>query len=103
MKKWFRDAGIADPRVLMHFCTSNFAATLQMLPKMLFLLQRCHAADQKLNKWYFHLQKSIQNHYRTEGNCLFFGDAKDILSGEKDLHFIDMSNFAEMMQGLNLQ
>jgi hypothetical protein len=87
MKQWLVAAGIAPATPgtitkLMHYCFSKHPAPKQMLPKLLALLKCCHASKQKLSTWYFDLQESIQNHYCTEGNCIFFGDAKEILSGE---------------------
>jgi hypothetical protein len=90
--------------MLMHFCSSKFPATKQMLPKLLALLQRCHASDQKANRWYFNLQETIQNHFTAEGNCFFFGDAKEILSGRLDYCMEEINcNAAEKLQELNLQ
>jgi hypothetical protein len=86
MKQLLKDAGIDQTtwshQVLMHFCSCKFPATKQMLPKLLALLQRCHASGEMSNQWYFNLRKVIQNHYKTQGNCLFYGDAEEILRGE---------------------
>jgi hypothetical protein len=63
--------------MVMHFCSSKFPATQaeDMLPKMLTLVQKCHASDQKSNRWYFNLQdESIQNHFSAEVSCFFFGE-----------------------------
>jgi hypothetical protein len=67
---------------LEHLCGSRHPAPKPMVPKILALLKCCHASKQKLCNWYFDLQDTLQNHYTTEGNCIFFGDAKEILSGE---------------------
>jgi hypothetical protein len=69
---------------LTHFCYSNLPATKQLLPNLITLVKDyCHKVDQnKLSMWHFGLLQTIQNHYMTEGNCLFFGDAKEILNGE---------------------
>jgi hypothetical protein len=84
------DAGIdTTPHAMMPLvqCISfHLPVPKQLLPKMLALLEYCHASDQKSTQWYFKLQDSIRNHYKTEGNCLFFGEAKKILSGEVDLN-----------------
>jgi hypothetical protein len=69
---------------LMLFHSSELPVTKQMLPKLIALLQYCHDSDKKANTWFCLLQQAIENHYRTEGNCLLFGDAKEILSGEMD-------------------
>jgi hypothetical protein len=94
LQQWLKDAGFemltsqGDKSAmlikLMHCCCARFPATKPMLPKMLALLQLCKAPGLKSSKLYFYLQKSIENHYRTEGNCFLFGDAKEILSGELD-------------------
>jgi hypothetical protein len=70
--------------MLMHFCYNMLPATKPMLPKLLALLQCCFESGQKSKLWYILVQENIQNHYRTEGTCLFYGDAKKILSGELD-------------------
>jgi hypothetical protein len=94
MKQWFKAAGVTDPQFktkVMHFCCSRFPATKEMLPKLLTLLQSCHESDHKSTQWYHFLQMSIQDHFRTKGCCMFFGDAKQILSGEMQY---DMSKFS---------
>jgi hypothetical protein len=57
MKQLLKDAGIDQTtwshQVLMHFCSCKFPATKQMLPKLLALLQRCHASGEMSNQWYF--------------------------------------------------
>jgi hypothetical protein len=78
LKRWLQAGGIKQTK----FCNAELPVTKQMLPKLLVLLQHCHASGQKSNQLYFNLQKTIQNHYMTEGNCFFFGDSKEILSGE---------------------
>jgi hypothetical protein len=88
MMQWFENADYVAPRVtsmLMNFYVSNLPATKPMLPKLLTLLQHCHDFSQTSNGWYIYLQEIIQNHYKTEGNCLFYDDSKEILSGEVDL------------------
>jgi hypothetical protein len=97
MMQWFLDAGLSDPHeaaMLRHFCYSKLPATNQMLPKMISLLQCCHAPDQNQKKLtqcqlYYYLQESVMNHFKTEGSCLFIDDAKEILSGQKE--YMDMS------------
>jgi hypothetical protein len=95
MMEWFSAAGLADPleaAMLRHFCYSKLPATKKMLPKMLNLLFCCHSPDQKKLtqcQLYYNLQQSVMNHFKAEGSCLFFGDAKEILSGETE--YMDMS------------
>jgi hypothetical protein len=95
--QWFRDAGRFDVKVLLklrHFCDSNLPATKQMIPLLLALLHSYHTSDEKLTQWYYTLQICIQNYFKTEGSCLFLGDAKEILSGE--LQFDMSKHYAEM-------
>jgi hypothetical protein len=66
--------------LMMHLCFGNLPATKPMLPKLMALLKWC----QKSNQMYFRVQQSIEYYYYTESNCLFFGDAKKILSGKLD-------------------
>jgi len=101
------DAGIdqttpTEEAVLMHFCNSQLPVPKPLLPKLLTLLKCCHESGQKLSNWYFALQETIQNHYRSEGNCFFFGDAKQILSGEMDYSMEEMGVYVEKMQALSL-
>jgi hypothetical protein len=92
LQKWLAQAVGIKPnpasadtiRQLMYFCSSRHPAPKQLLPKLVSLLKLCHASDQKMTNWYFDLQETILNHYLTEGNCFFFGGAKEILSGEQD-------------------
>jgi hypothetical protein len=89
MKMWLGQEGVdmtdqwAYTRVLC-FCFKHLPAPKQILPKMIALLQLFHESGQNSSGFYFGLQKSIQNHYRTEGNCLFFEDAKEIHDGDPD-------------------
>jgi hypothetical protein len=103
MRQWLLDecSDLTSPALtqLMLFCSCSLLVTKQMLPKLVALLKRCHVFGQESNRWYIILQHSIRDHYMTEGSCLFFGDAKEILSGELDL---DMDN-VEKLQGLNLR
>jgi len=112
MRQWFTEAGMDQMNapwersvasMVMHFCSSKLPATKQMLPKMLTLLQQCHASDQKSNRWYFNLQESIQNHFTAEGSCFFFGNAKEILSGQLDYRMEEIDyNTDEKLQELNI-
>lgn len=92
MRLWIEDAGIdlnsGACEMLMHFSNSMFPATKQMLPTLVAVLQSCHASGHKSNHWYFMLQETIQNHFMAKGNCFFFGDAKEILSGEVDYDLV---------------
>jgi len=108
MSQWLAAAGIdvTTPwalATLMHFCYFNLPATKQMLPKLLALLNCCHTSGQRLSQWHFNLQQTILNNYRAEGNCLFFGDAKEILCGELNYGMEETDMNVERMQGLNLQ
>jgi hypothetical protein len=87
LRQWLIDAGFdkTSSSTLMSLCHCKHPATKQMLPKLLSILKLCHGSDQKATQLYFNLQKSIQNHYRTEGNCLFLGAAKEILSGAGEI------------------
>jgi hypothetical protein len=82
--QWMKDFGIndRDGAQLMHFCNSEFAATKQMLPNLITMLQCCHDSGHKMTLWYYNVQTSITNYFRTKGSCLFLDDAKEILSGE---------------------
>jgi hypothetical protein len=86
--KWFRAAGCAyHPRFgssLIPFCSSGMPATKEILPKLLLLMQCYHESKQKFTRWYYILQTSIVCSYKTEGTCVFYDDAKEILNGEKD-------------------
>jgi hypothetical protein len=86
---------------MMHFCFGNLPATKPMLPKLMALLKWCQKTGQKSNQMYFRVQQSIEYYYYTESNCLFFGDAKEILSGELDYDTEENDNI-EKIQGLNL-
>jgi len=76
------DAGIELANVVELKKFSIFSDK-EMLPKMVHVLKGLHKKNKKLNQWYFQIQESIKNHYRTQGNCFFFNDAKDILTGVK--------------------
>lgn len=89
MMHWLVKAGIKPTNKkeiskLTYFCNFNAPVTKQMLPKLLALLRSFHKSDQKVSTWYFQLQETIKNHYRTKGSCLFFEDSIEILSGEKE-------------------
>jgi len=66
-----------------HFLAYNSPTDLELLPKMKNLLEQMHKKGERMNQLYFGLQECIKNYYRTQGNCLFFNDAKDILRGAK--------------------
>jgi hypothetical protein len=83
----------------MYFCSTELPATKQMLPKLVAVLKSCLASDQSSNQWYIILQQNIENHYLTEGNCFFFGDAKEILSGEMEYDLEEIKK----LRGLSLQ
>jgi hypothetical protein len=63
---------------LIDFCTRESPAPKRMLPKLISLLQYCHETDQKSSRFYFDVQKTIQNHYVTEGSSCFFDDAEKV-------------------------
>jgi hypothetical protein len=89
MAQWLKKAGFKkgsnkEIAKLTYFCSFNAPVTKPMLPKLLSLLSSFHNSNQKLSTWYFQLQETIKNHYRTKGSCLFFEDSVEILSGEKD-------------------
>ena len=106
MLQWYRllDIDLTTMKAvekLNLFCFSNLRATKLLLPKLIALARHCHSYDQKLSMWYYGLLKTIMGHYYTEGNCLFFGDAEEILSGEKDydmdeLHSVMTDNLKNM-------
>lgn len=68
---------------LLYFCEYSIPADMELLPKMLTLLQEFHKTGNKMNQWYFQMQDCIKNHYRIQGNCFFFKDSKEILKGTK--------------------
>jgi hypothetical protein len=106
MQHWHTAADIdlatSTLTLLMYFCSSKHPAPKQLLPKLVALLQCCYVSGEKLNRWYFDLQEAIQNYYSTEGNCLFFGDAKEILSGEV-AYGMEEINLFKKLRGLNLK
>lgn len=73
----------------IYYCDYVVPVDKEMLPKMLALLWELNKSGAKMNQWYFKMQECIKNHYRTKGNCYFFKDAKDILSGAKKLDVED--------------
>jgi hypothetical protein len=89
--------------MLMQFRSSNLPVTKEMLPKLIGLVKSCHASGNMANRWCLLLQQAIENHYMTEGNCLFFDDAEVLLSGEKDYDMTALNLYIKKMQGLNLQ
>jgi hypothetical protein len=105
MWQWFTAASIdmSAPKLslMMLFCTSNLPVTKQILPNLVALLKCCKKTVQASNQLYFLVQQAIEYYYYTEGNCLFFGDAKEILSGEKDYDMEENDNVEEM-QRMNL-
>jgi hypothetical protein len=82
----------------MFLCFTKHPASKQMLPILVALLKLCHASDQKMCNWYFHVQETIQNHYWTEGNSFFFGGAEKILSGEMDFGTEEINKLQELYQ-----
>jgi hypothetical protein len=84
VKAGFKTRSEKEMSKLFYFCSCNAPVTKPMLPKLLSLLHSFHHSDQKVSTWYFQLQETIKNHYRTKGSCLFFEDSVKILSGEKD-------------------
>lgn len=96
-------AGAADPqtgKMLMHCCSSDFPPTKQMMPKLIALLEFYKASGQKLTQLYYKLQICVKYYYQTEGNCLFYGDAKEIVRGEMDY---DMAKILSIMQNINFR
>lgn len=96
MKVWLAEAGV-DPTYspleamkVMHLCLTGMPAPKPMMPMLLKVLKICHDAQPQANKWYYNLNTIIQNHFRTQGNCFFFGDAEKILNGEMDIPMIDL-------------
>lgn len=85
MTRWFKKSGLAKEANTLKFFTSSYKllATKSMLPKLLALLELCQRSKQKSTQWYYNLQETIQNHYRTEGSCLFYDDCKELMDGEK--------------------
>jgi hypothetical protein len=84
MNQWFKDARICNVSqealtALISCCSRQDPPPKQMIPMLLAMLQYCHVNNHRSSRWYFTLQKSIEYHYKTEGNCFFFGDAKSIL------------------------
>jgi hypothetical protein len=107
MIRWLSNAcsGLTNPKqnMLMQFCSTNLPVTKEMLPKLMGLLESCHASGNTANRWYFILMQAINNHYKTEGNCLFFDDAEELLGGEKDYDMTALNLYIKKMQELNLQ
>jgi hypothetical protein len=66
-----------------YFCNYGIPPDKEMLPKMVALLEEFHNTGTRMNQWYFLMQESIKNHYRTQGNGFFFGDSEEILLGNK--------------------
>jgi hypothetical protein len=108
MGEWYNclDIDLTNPRAvaqLNHFCHFKLPATKQLLPHLLDLVKLYHTCDDKLSVWYYGLLRTIQSHFMTEGNCLFFGDAKEILSGEKDYDVEEMhSVMADKLKNIAL-
>lgn len=71
----------------LYFCDYSIPADKEMLPQMVALLLELHKSGRKMDQWYFKIQECIKNHYRTQGNCFYFKDAKDILMGTKVFDF----------------
>jgi hypothetical protein len=67
----------------IYYCDCSMPADKEMLPKMVALLREFRKSGTKINQWYFQMQECIKNHYRTQGNCFWFKDAKEILKGAK--------------------
>jgi hypothetical protein len=84
---------------LMYFCSYNVPADKEMLSKMVALLREFHKAGSTMHQWYFQMQESVKNHYRTQGSCFFFKDAKEILKGTKEFDAQDaMEKVPERMK-----
>jgi hypothetical protein len=66
-----------------YFCKYSIPADKEMLPRMVALLGEFHKTGTRMNQWYFMMQESIKNHYRTLGSGFFFGDSEEILLGNK--------------------
>ena len=70
-------------RKFEHFCNFAIPADNEMLPRMVALLGEFHKTGTRMNHWFYMMQESIKNHYRTQGSGFFFGDSEEILLGNK--------------------
>jgi hypothetical protein len=68
---------------LLYFCHYKIPADKEMFEKMVAMLQEFHRAGSTMHQWYFQMQGSVKNHYRTQGICFFFKDAKEVIKGTK--------------------
>ena len=66
-----------------YFCNYSIPADNEMVPRMVALLGEFHKTGTRMNQWYFMMQESIKNHYRTQGSGFFIGDSEEILLGKK--------------------
>jgi hypothetical protein len=81
-----------NPEMMMkfiYFCDHSTPADKEMLPRMVALLEELHKSGAKTNQWYFKMQECIKNHYRSQGICFFFKDAKEILKGKKSFDVME--------------
>jgi hypothetical protein len=70
--------------MLAMFYESKFPAPQLMLPKMVSVLEHCHASGQTLTRWYVYLQELIQKHYLAHGNCFFYGNSESFMLGDEE-------------------
>jgi hypothetical protein len=75
-----------------YFCNFAIPADKKMLPKMVALLGEFYKSGTKMpNQWFYMMQESIKNHYRTQGSGFFFGDSEEILMGTKKFNVKEAS------------
>jgi hypothetical protein len=79
-------------RKFEYFCNFAIPADKKMLPKMVALLGEFYKSGTKMpNQWFYMMQESIKNHYRTQGSGFFFGDSEEILMGTKKFNVKEAS------------
>lgn len=95
----FLPASSKDVAKFVYYCSYSVPADNEMLPKMVALLREFHKTGSTVHQWYFQMQESIKNHYRTQGSCFFFKDAREIIKGTKAFDAEDaMEKVPERMQ-----
>jgi hypothetical protein len=72
-----------EAMTLLYFISHVKLPYEEMKHKMESLLKSMHTKDLRLNQLYWMLQECIKNYYRTQGNCNFHGDSKNIVTGKK--------------------
>jgi hypothetical protein len=103
--QWFEDAAIVAPRiavVLQNMYFHHYPATKQMLPKLFALLRYCRDFHQSTSRWYFYSQEIVQNHFKAQGNCLFFEGSKEILLGEVEYYTEEVSQTLGKLKEITL-